>query len=68
MPVAMSKKFSQHRENAILNRIQYWKRVKHMMDLHETKEQSIHFSKKMLDDQTIKTNSIDLEGHWLTQC
>jgi len=55
MPVAMSKKFSQHRESAILNRIQYWKRVKHMMDLHETKEQSIHFRKKMLQDQ-IKTN------------
>jgi len=26
-----------------------------MMDLHETKEQSIHFRKKMLQDQ-IKTN------------
>ena len=55
MPQTMSKKFSQHREDAILNRIHYWKRVKHMMDMHETKEKNIHFRKKMLEDQS-KTN------------
>ena len=51
----MLKKLSQHRESAILNRIHYWKRVKHMMELHETKEKSIHLRKKMLQAQ-IKTN------------
>ena len=51
----MSKRFSQHREDAIQNRIHHWKRVKHMMEMHETKEKSIHFRKKMLEDQS-KTN------------
>ena len=51
----MSRRFSQHREDAIQNRIHYWKRVKHMMEMHETKEKSIHFRKKMLEDQS-KTN------------
>jgi hypothetical protein len=51
----LSKKFSQNREDAIQNRIHYWKRVKHMMELHEVKEKSIHFRQKMLQDQ-IKTN------------
>ena len=51
----LSKKFSQNREDAIQNRIHYWKRVKHMMELHELKDKSIHFRQKMLHDQ-IKTN------------
>ena len=55
MPQTMSRRFSQHREDAIQNRIHYWKRVKHMMEMHETKEKSIHFRKKMLEDQS-KTN------------
>ena len=46
-----SQKFSQHREDAIWNRIHYWKRVKHMMEMHDIKEKSIHFRKKMLEDQ-----------------
>ena len=55
MPVSIAKNISQHRESTLLNRIHYWKRVKHMMELHETKEKSIHFRKKMLQAQ-IKTN------------
>ena len=51
----LSKKFSLNREDAIQNRIHYWKRVKHMMELHEIKDTSIHFREKMLKDQ-IKTN------------
>ena len=51
----MSKKISRNREDAIQNRIHYWKRVKHMMELHEIKDKSIHFRQKMLKDQ-IKTN------------
>ena len=46
-----SQKFSQHREDAIRNRIHYWKRVKHMMEMDDIKEKSIHFRKKMLEDQ-----------------
>ena len=50
-----TQKFSQHREDAIRNRIHYWKRVKHMMEMHDIKEKSIHFRKKMLEDQA-RTN------------
>ena len=41
-----------HREDAIRNRIQYWQRVKHMMEMHEMKQKSIHFRKKLLEDRT----------------
>ena len=51
----LSKKFSQNREDAIQNGIHYWKWVKHMMELHELKDKSIHFRQKMQHDQ-IKTN------------
>ena len=44
---------TQAREDAIRNRIHYWKRVKHMMEMHENKEKSIHFRKKLLQDQTM---------------
>ncbi len=50
-----SKKFSQHREDTMINRIHYWKRVKHMMEMHDIKEKSIHFRKKLLDDRA-RTN------------
>ena len=53
MPTAMSGKFTQNREDAIKNRIHYWHRVKHMMEMHEMKAKSIHFRKKLLEDQTI---------------
>ena len=43
---------TQAREDAIRNRIHYWKRIKHMMEMHENKEKSIHFRKKLLQDQT----------------
>ena len=41
-----------HREDAIRNRIQYWQRVKHMMEMNEMKQKSIHFRKKLLEDRT----------------
>ena len=40
-----------HREDAIRNRIDYWHRVKHMMEMHEMKQKSIHFRKKLLEDR-----------------
>ena len=40
-----------HREDAIINRIHYWNRVKHMMEMHELKHKSIHFRKKLLEDR-----------------
>ena len=43
---------TQAREDAIRNRIHYWKRIKHMMEMHENKEKSIHFRKKLLQDQS----------------
>ena len=51
----MQRHFSQHREDAIKNRIHYWTRIKHMMEMYELKQKSIHFRKKLLDDQ-VKTN------------
>ena len=39
------------REDAIRNRIHYWQRVKHMMEMHEMKQKSIHFRKKLLEDR-----------------
>ena len=44
---------TQAREDAIRNRIHYWRRVKHIMEMHENKEKSIHFRKKLLQDQTM---------------
>ena len=44
-----------HREDAIRNRIHYWQRVKHLQEMHELKQKSIHFRKKLLEDQ-VKTN------------
>ena len=40
-----------HREDAIRNRIDYWHRVKHMMEMHDLKQKSIHFRKKLLEDR-----------------
>ena len=40
-----------HKEDAIKNRIHYWQRVKHMMEMHELKQKSIHFRKKLLEDR-----------------
>ncbi len=51
----MPSRFTEDREAAMLNRIAYWKRAKHIMEMHETKEKSINFRKKMLDDRA-KTN------------
>ena len=48
----MPRRRTQHHEDAIQNRIHYWKRIKHMMEMHENKEKSIHFRKKLLQDQT----------------
>ena len=48
----MPRRHTQHHENAIKNRIHSWERVKHMMEMHENKEKSIHFRKKLLQDQT----------------
>ena len=49
----MPRRHTQAHENAIKNRIHYWERVKHMMEMHENKEKSIHFRKKMLQDQSM---------------
>ena len=40
-----------HREDAIINRIHYWNRVKHMMEMHEIKQKSIHFRKQLLENR-----------------
>jgi len=47
----MSKVNHSHREDAMMNRIHYWKRVKHMMEMHELKQKSIHFRKQLLEDR-----------------
>ncbi len=47
----MPKAYRRHSEDAIRNRIHYWQRVKHMMEMHEIKEKSIHFRKKLLEDR-----------------
>ena len=41
-----------HKEDGFPNRLQYWKRVKDIMEMHELKEKSIHFRKKLLQDRT----------------
>ena len=61
MPTAMSGKFTQNREDAIKNRLHYWHRVKHMMEMHEMKAKSIHFRKKLLEDQTISNYQNEFE-------
>ena len=47
-----SKVHHSHREDVIRNRIHYWQRVKHLMEMHELKAKSIHFRKKLLEDRT----------------
>ena len=42
-------KESKHLEDAIKNRIQYFKRVEEMMDGHESMQKSITFRKQILD-------------------
>ena len=56
----MHKKYNQ-RDNVYRNRLGYWKRVKDMMEMHELKEKSILFRKKLLDDakKTNYTNEYD---------
>ena len=51
----MRKRKSLHRDDAVRNRLQYWQRVKQMYDIHEMKEKSIHFRRKLLEDQ-VKAN------------
>ena len=50
----MHKKHNQ-RDDVYRNRLQYWKQIKHMMEMHELKDKSILFRKKLLDDAK-KTN------------
>jgi len=50
----MHKKYSQI-DNVYRNRLEYWKRVKHLLEMHELKDKSILFRKKLLDDAK-KTN------------
>ena len=40
-----------HREDVIKNRIHYWQRGKHLMEMHDLKQKSIHFRKKLLEDR-----------------
>ena len=40
-----------HREDAMRNRIHYWMRIKHMMEMHELKQKSIHFRKQLLENR-----------------
>ena len=47
-----SKVHHSHREDVIRNRIHYWQRVKHLMEMHELKAKSIHFRKKLMEDRT----------------
>ena len=47
----MPKAKHSHREDAMRNRIHYWRRVKHMMEMHELKNKSIHFRKQLLEDR-----------------
>jgi len=56
----MHKKHSQI-DNVYRNRLQYWKQIKHMMEMNELKEKSILFRKKLLDDskKTNYTNEYD---------
>ena len=50
MPYFLHKK-GKHLEDSIRNRIDCWKRVKHTMEMHETKQKSILFRKQILDDR-----------------
>ena len=50
----MNKKYGQI-DNVYRNRLQYWKRVKHLLEMNDLKEKSILFRKKLLDDAK-KTN------------
>jgi len=45
-------KENKHLEDAIKNRIQYFKRVEEMMDGHESMQKSITFRKQLLDKRT----------------
>jgi len=51
----INKLIAMHKKSEIVNRLQYWKRVKNMMETHKLKEKSVLFRKKLLDD-SIKTN------------
>jgi len=50
MPYVLKKKGT-HLEDSIRNRLGYWRRVKNMMEMHEIKEKSILFRKKVMDDR-----------------
>ena len=50
MPYFLRKK-GRHLEDSIRNRLDYWKRVKNTMEMHETKQKSILFRKQILDDR-----------------
>ena len=45
----------QHIEDGVKNRLDYRKRTKRMMEMHEIKQKSILFRKKLLEDM-VKTN------------
>ena len=62
---------TQAREDAIRNRIHYWKRIKHMMEMHENKEKVFTLEKNCFKTnlrQITKTNTIKLGGRWHIQC
>lgn len=40
-----------HKDGVFQNRLHYWRRVKHMMEMHELKEKSNHFRRKLLEDR-----------------
>ena len=50
MPYFLHKK-GKHLEESVRNRLDYWKRVKRTMEMHETKQKSILFRKQVLDDR-----------------
>ena len=50
MPYFLHKK-GKHLENSIRNKLDYWKKVKRTMEMHETKQKSILFRKQVLDDR-----------------
>ena len=44
----MQRHFNQHREDAIKNRIHYWIRIKHMMEMYELKQKKYSFPKEAI--------------------
>ena len=62
----MPRRHTQAHENAIKDRIHYWERIKHMMEMHENKEKVFTLEKKCYKIkvwQITKTNTNKLGGH-----